>query len=68
MITPILVVIEVCIQEIGEEKQLQYGEHDKQLDENDDPQSFPYRAEVSETVVIEMKYSCKDVSLQNLNF
>ena len=52
MIASLFVIFEIPFQNIREKEELQYGKHDKQLDQNDPPQLLS-PSHVSETLRIE---------------
>ena len=64
MIAPFLVGIEVCVQEIGKEKQFEDGKHDEELHNNNYPEPPSNRAQVREAFVVKTKYPVKYVCLQ----
>ena len=55
-------------QKIREKEKFEDGKHDEKLDQDDDPKPFTNRAEVPETIIVEIKNLCKDVFLQDSVF
>ena len=63
VITFILIIIELCSKVILEKEQSQDGEHDEELDKDDDPKPFS-DGHIAKTVVVEVKDPVEDVALQ----
>ena len=57
-----LVALGMLLQEVGEEKQLEHHEDDKQLDQYDGPERLA-KAHRPETVVVEVKSAVEEASL-----
>ena len=49
MIAPICIILKICFQKIGEEKDLQDNEYDKKLDQNDQPDLLPPTGKIGKT-------------------
>jgi hypothetical protein len=56
VITSFPVIGKPTLQKVGEKKQFQYGEHDKQLDKDDDPKPFP-DSHTPKTIIIKTEHT-----------
>lgn len=61
MLAPLFVGFEILFKKIWEEEKLKHEKHDKKLNDNNSPKSFP-NGHTSETIVVESDYSRKNIT------
>jgi hypothetical protein len=54
---PLFIIIKPALHKIVEKENLQDNEDQKKLDNNDDPNLFPPRRHIPESVIVEMEHS-----------
>jgi hypothetical protein len=59
MISPISVILEVCLQKIWKEEEFQDNEHDEEFDQNDQPNLFPPPGKVRKSIIIKPESTFK---------
>ena len=63
MIAPIWIIIKICLQEIGEEKDFQDNEHDKKLDQYDQPNLFTPTGKVWKSIIVKPESTFKYIHI-----
>jgi hypothetical protein len=61
MIAPISVIVKIGLQEIREKEDFQDNEHDKKLNQNDQPNLFPPAGKVRKPIIVKPEDLFKDI-------